>query len=757
MQISDEVADIVYRNEENGYSVLRLAAANVTAVGYFPFVSVGQEFFLTGEYVNNAKYGKQFKVEAYEAIAPNSPSRIKQFIGSWLLEGVGPVTAANIVKTFGKDTLAIMEHRPEELTVVKGISLKKARAIGERWGEIKQMQHALAFLQKFDISLNMALRVYNHYKDATVAKVQQNPYRLIETIDGIGFLTADKMAKALGIDYAGRFRVRAGVVYTLKQSAEADGNTFLPMDKLFMGVCRLLKIKAEQLKPICDDVVRELCIDKYLTAVEGGVMLTGFYNAERAIATRLNMLNTDTEQGTVYSDQSLDKLLDHYEELHNIKLHETQREAVITACTSGACVITGGPGTGKTTIVRAILYVNEAQGLKTQLLAPTGRAAKRLEETCGVEARTIHRALDIDYRGGKGVFTYDYEDNAIRADVVIVDEVSMCDVVLTSQLLKKVLRGTRVIFVGDVDQLPSVGAGSVLCDVIESAVLRVVRLTEIYRQTERSRIVVSAHAINRGEMPDLTNKSSDFFFENAVSPADIKAKVVKLVTERLPKYLASQAGASLVPKEKSSALGMAQKIQVLCPMKLGEAGMNSLNLALQEALNPRDSMKPEYEYGQTVFRLGDRVMQTLNNYNQEWVKGGEAGAGVYNGDIGTIIEVNRASGEVTVALEDGRMTTYTRADLANVVLSYAITVHKSQGCEFDVVVIPVTSGAYMILTRNLLYTAVTRARRIVMLVGSAENIRKMVENTYTKRRHTMLKQFLRDMKDKVEGAFKIEG
>ena len=749
--INDEVADIIYRNEENGYSVVKLANSNVTAVGFFPYVSAGQEFEFIGEYIENAKYGKQFKVQSYEIKPPDTPSKIRQFIGSGLIEGIGPVTAANIVKTFGKDTLSVMEHRPEELIVVKGISLRKATAIGLRFGEIKEMQKSVSYLQRFDMSINMAIKIFNYYKDRTVEKVQQNPYQLIESIDGIGFLTADKMAKELGISYAGRFRVRAGIVYCLKQSSEAEGHTYLPMDKLLSASCRLLKIKMEQLQPVFEDVVKELCLDKYLSQVKNGVMLTRFYNAEKAVASKLCLLDTCEQQKV--NNAKLEKLLAHYEQVNGVELHKTQKEAIVTAVTRGVSVITGGPGTGKTTIVRAILYINNAQGLTTQLLAPTGRAAKRLEETTGCSASTIHRALDIDYKNypgpnGKNAWHYDDPDNVIKADVVIVDEVSMCDVILTSQLLKKVLRGTRIVFVGDIDQLPSVGAGNVLADIIGAGVVPVVRLTEIYRQTELSKIVTNAHAINHGEMPDISNKSNDFFFESAANPSEIKKKVLSLVTERLPKYLM---------KSETNKLN---NIQVLCPMKLGEAGMNSLNLALQQSLNPESLNKPEYEYGQTLFRLGDRVMQTLNNYNQEWTKPvikahetAETGAGIFNGDIGIITVVNRQNGQVTVEFDDGRVSIYTRSDLANLVLSYAITVHKSQGCEFDVVVIPVTSGAYMVLTRNLLYTAVTRARSLVMLVGSAENVKKMVDNTYTKQRFTMLKDFLIDSRDKTELLF----
>ncbi|MCL2846451.1 MAG: ATP-dependent RecD-like DNA helicase [Firmicutes bacterium] len=738
MQITDEITDIVFRNEDNGYSVIRLKQSNQTAFGVFAYLAVGQEIQMTGEYVKNAKYGQQFRVQSYEIVPPNSPRKIQQFIGSGLLEGVGPATAARIVAEFGKDTLKVLETRPHELEKVRGISLRKAKIIGEKYGQIKEMQAAVMFLQKFEISLNMAMKIYKYYGQRTIEKVQSNPYALVETIEGIGFITADKMAKAIGHAYSGAFRVRAGIVYALKQKSEQDGHTFLPHEQLLIDTCKLLEIKKENLTPVFYSVIYDLCLDKYLTVVntddERGYMLTRFFVAERGVATNLNKLALEYEGE---STADFEKLLAHYEEINNIKLHEKQIEAIRVAVTRGICVITGGPGTGKTTIVRAILYINDAQGLSTKLLAPTGRAAKRMEETTGKEASTIHRALDIQY-GDKPASGFNYDESeGLMADVIIVDEVSMCDIILTNHLLKKVLPGTRVIFVGDIDQLPSVGAGNVLSDIISSNVIPVVRLTEIYRQSEASQIVISAHQINRGEMPDLTNRSNDFFYVAASNPADIKQKVVGLVTTRIPAHLGLTSS----------------KIQVLCPMKVGEAGMNSLNTALQSELNPSVLGRAEYEYGQVTFRVGDRVMQTQNNYNQEWVRPGppsEDGSGVFNGDIGTVTDINRQNGEIAVEMEDGRVTTYMRTDLAHLVLAYAITVHKSQGSEFDVAIIPVTSGAYMILTRNLLYTAVTRAKKMVVLVGSADNIEKMVNNTYTKRRYTMLSKFLIDTQESIQ-------
>jgi exodeoxyribonuclease V alpha subunit len=628
--------------------------------------------------------------------------------------------AKRIVEKFGNDTLAVMEYRADELARVRGISPQKAATIAKRYAEIKQMQAAVSFLCKFDISINIAIRVFNKYGDQTIDQVQKNPYKLIETIDGIGFLTADKIARDLGISYVGHFRIRAGIVHVLKTAAEADGHTCLPIDKLFALVMRLLLIKPENLRPVFDGVIVDLCLDKYLTRVGDNLALTKFYAAEKLVSEKIKFFAS--RKAEILYD--IEKHIEQFEKVHKINLHPDQKAAVITSVSCGVTIITGGPGTGKTTIIRAILYLNEKLRQTAQLLAPTGRAAKRLEETCGIAASTIHRALDIDYKNGKGVFTYDDPENVLKANMVICDEVSMCDAILMSQLLKKVLLDTRVVLVGDIDQLASVGAGNVLADLISSQTVPVVRLTQIYRQDEKSKIITNAHAINHGEMPDITNKSTDFFFESAQSPAEIKQKVLSLVTSRLPKFL-----------------GTAQ-VQVLCPMKMGEAGMTSLNLALQSALNPPAQNKPEIKYADTIFRICDRVMQTQNNYSQEWQKGAQSGTGVYNGDTGTIVSI--FDGEVRVKFEDDRESVYVKSDLLNLVPSYAITVHQSQGCEFPAVVVPVTSGAYMILTRNLLYTAVTRAKKFVMLVGSAENIQKMVENTYTKKRFTMLETLLKN-------------
>lgn len=721
MEIQGTVSAIVFANEETGYRVLRLDN-NLTAVGVAPMVSVGAEYKFIGEFVNNAKHGKQFAFTDMTLMPPDSEEKILAFLGGGLLPGVGPATARKIVKKFGMETIAVIETRPQDLTQIKGISATKAQSIAENYLAVREMQSVMMWLYRFEISLNLSLKIYQQYGKDTIATVAKNPYILIETIDGVGFTTADNMAKKLGVSYNGTFRVRAGVVHILKVSAETDGHTYVTLPDLIGKVCRLLRIKMEQLTPTFNTIIEELCLDRVVVSVDvdgvQGLQLIRFFNAEKAIAQKLLLLMQETKQ-----PGSVDDLIEHYQTLQGITFHETQKDAIRQVVTGGVTVITGGPGTGKTTIIKAILYINAANEYSTQMLAPTGRAAKRIEETTGQSAMTIHRCLEK--------FSHDPHNSFITQDMVIVDEVSMCDCMLMSSLLRKILAGTKVVFIGDSDQLPSVGAGNVLADIIESGVVPTIRLTQIYRTGEKATIAINAHRINHGEMPLLDNKSSDFFYSSAETPELIKNEILGLCSSRLPQYLGVDSS----------------KVQVLAPMKLGIAGVISLNKCLQEIINPPADNKDELIYGETIFRVGDRVMHTVNNYKQEWVKNHEEGKGIFNGDIGKIVSINKFSGEITVELEDGRVTVYPRSELAALTLSYAITVHKSQGCEFDAVVIPVVSGAYMIMTRNLLYTAVTRAKRLVVLVGKQENIQKMVSNTYTKKRNSCLNKYLQYFKD----------
>jgi len=721
MEIQGTVVAVVFANEETGYRVLRLDN-NLTAVGVAPMVAVGTEYKFIGEFVNNAKHGKQFAFTDLVLMPPDSEDKILAFLGGGLLPGVGPATARKIVKQFGMNTIAVIEERPQDLVLVKGISPQRADSIAKNYMNVREMQSVMMWLYRFEISLNLSMKIYQQYGKDTVATVSKNPYVLIETIDGVGFLTADNMAKKLGVSYNGAFRVRAGVVYVLKVSAETDGHTYVTLPELVSKVCRLLRIKMEQLMPTFNSIVNELCIDRVVVSVDvdgvQGLQLIRFFNAEKSIAQKLLMLMQESKPVN-----NVDELIKHYEKLQGITFHETQKQAIKQAVTSGVTVITGGPGTGKTTIIKAILYINNANEVSTQMLAPTGRAAKRIEETTGQPAMTIHRCLEK--------FSHDPQNSFITQEMLIVDEVSMCDCLLTASLLKKVLTGTKVVFIGDSDQLPSVGAGNVLADIIDSGVVPIICLTQIYRTGDKATIAVNAHRINRGEMPILDNQSTDFFYSNAETPELIKNNILGLCLKRIPQYLDVDTS----------------KVQVLAPMKLGVAGVINLNRCLQEVINPFDENKDEITYGETIFRVGDRVMHTVNNYKQEWVKNHEEGKGIFNGDIGKIIQINKLNKEITVELEDGRVTVYPVSDLSALTLSYAITVHKSQGCEFDAVVIPVVSGAYMIMTRNLLYTAVTRAKRLVILVGKQENIQKMVANTFTKKRNSCLNKYLQYFKD----------
>ena len=686
MVITGIISSIVFANQDTGYRVLRLDN-NITAVGCAPFVSVGAEYKFWGNFIQNARHGKQFEFTKLELLPPDTEGKVIAFLGGGLIQGVGPATAKKIVACFGTEALDILETNPSALSKVRGISHGKALKIGESYAEIKDMQAAIMWLYKFELGLNTAIKIYKYYGDATIEAVAKNPYSLIETIDGVGFLTADKMAHELGVAYNGAFRVRAGVVHCLKERSEVDGDTYLPLPDLIRIVCRLLRIKMVDLTPTFNAIIEELCMDRVVVAVEmdgvPSIQLTKFFNAEKSIAQKLLILGNrrslnsfedlrdmpegrpldGKEKGDVANLSNLHQLIEHYEQLRGIKFHEHQKMAIKTAVSDGVCVITGGPGTGKTTIINAILYINKANGLSTQLLAPTGRAAKRIEEAIEQDgkttAMTIHRCLDIDYKGkGGNAFGYEDPNNFIKKDMVIVDEFSMCDCLLTAQLLRKVMPGTKVVFIGDADQLPSVGAGNVLCDVINSGVVPVIRLTQIYRTGEDATIALNAHKINNGEMPVLSNKSTDFFFDYAETAADIKNKVLLLASVRLPKYL----------KADSS------KIQVLVPLKQGEAGVINLNTVLQEAINPAGLDALEYVHGETTFRVGDRVMHTVNNYKQEWVKNGETGKGIFNGDIGRITAINREAGEIEVELEDGRTAMYSRSDLGALTLSYAITV-----------------------------------------------------------------------------------
>ena len=741
MKIEGSIDEIIFRNPDNGYSVIVLDRGGVplTCVGIFGNIIEGEYVELVGDMVNNEKYGRQFAVKNVKSSKPNTLEGIERYLSSGLIKGIGPVTAHSIVEKFKLDTLDIIEYAPERLAEVKGVSSVKAQMISEAFNEIKNMQKAVMFLQEYDISTHMAVKIFNIYQERTIDIVSFNPYKLIEDIEGVGFLTADKIAKSMGIASNSEFRIRAGILHILRDSSDKSGNTCLPIARLQDESCKLLNI--QEYERLFKSAIDSLIIDGSVKVLQKGnnavVMISKYYYLEQSVAKNINMLLL----GDKTIDNNIDEDIKLFQESNNINFHEDQLKAIKMAIEENVSIITGGPGTGKTTIVKCILNVLKKYTNKIYLLAPTGRAAKRLSESCGWEASTIHRALEVNFKDEKNSLFFYNEKNKLPAKVIILDEVSMVDIQLMANLLKALSKDCKLILVGDKDQLPSVGAGNVLHDLLKSEIISSVCLTQIYRQDEKSLIVKNAHAINNGQMPDLSNKSIDFFFENQKDSESVLQTVVELVTDRLPNYL----------KIDSTA------IQVLAPMKTGVCGVNNLNRKLQEILNPQSFAKREINLEVNCYREGDKVMQIVNNYDIEWERYNgmftEKGKGVFNGDVGYIEEISQA-GEIKVRFDDDRVSVYPRSDIFELTVAYATTIHKSQGSEFDAVVIPLVAGSPQILTRNLLYTAVTRAKKMVVLVGTKYNVLRMVNNNYTAMRYSMLTEFLKEQKKNTEFLFK---
>ena len=724
------VEEIIFRNIDNGYCVLLINAGNnlVTAVGVFPPVEEGEYLEMQGEHVVNNKFGEQFNVSECKIVQPDSVESIYRYLSSGLFYGVGEVTAKNIVNTFGARALEYIEKDPVKLSQVKGLSLKKAMAINEAFIVHKEQQATILYLQNFDISLNLALKIYKTYGDGTKRIIEKNPYQMVEDVDGVGFITADKIALKMGFDQYSRFRITAGIGHVLQEGASKNGHTYLERREVVSEVCRLLKMNEEEYRYMVDGIILDnVVMGKIVIIEEDGeecVMLTRMYENENGIARCLADMLVSAEE----IDLNIDADIDEYQKSKDITLHENQIEAIKNCVKYGVNVITGGPGTGKTTIINCILTILKKQYMRTVLCAPTGRASKRLAEATGEDAKTIHRLLDLDFTGGKGHFTYN-EDTKLDADVVVVDEVSMCDEYVFYALIRAIKRGGRLILVGDKDQLPSVGAGNILADIIASGLVPVNYLTYIYRQSDDSLIISNAHKVNEGKMPTIDNKSKDFFVDAQTDTADMLKNCIDLVTKRLPSF------SKLAPKN----------IQVLCPMKKGVIGVENINIEMQKALNPPDSSKGELRAGANIFRVGDKVIHTVNNYQMEWLSpDGLSGTGVFNGDIGYIIEVNKSAPSLKVEFDDGKIATYKQENLDEIALAYAISIHKSQGSEFPAVIIMVSGGNPFLMTRNLLYTAITRAKQIVVIEGSKESLAKMVKNDYTAKRNTLLTQFLKE-------------
>ena len=739
--VTGYIDHVIFRNEDNGYTVMVIKGTEddkeLTCVGTFPALTQGASIEATGNYTTHPVYGRQFQISAYTEKMPEDALAMERYLGSGAIKGIGAALAARIVRRFGDDTMQIVEEEPERLAEIKGISEKKALEIAEQMTEKADMRRAMIFLQKYGISLNLGAKIYQKYGQSVYGVLQENPYRLAEDISGVGFKIADEIASRIGIHTDSDYRIRSGMLYTLLQ-ASGEGHTYLPKEELFSRASQLLGVDPSYMEKHLMDMV----VDRKLVAkeTEAGTVVypTRYYYLELNTARMLCELNILCPE----DEQMMKKRIARIEKETGTELDEMQRQAVAAAAQHGLFVLTGGPGTGKTTTINAIIRYFEEEGAELRLAAPTGRAAKRMTEATGYEAQTIHRLLELNgmpegEQEGRAVHFDRNSENPLEADVIIIDEMSMVDIALMHSLLLAVTAGTRLILVGDENQLPSVGPGNVLHDIIRSGAFPVVELTKIFRQASESDIVVNAHKINRGEQVTINNKSRDFFFLKRYDADIIIRVVIALIQEKLPRYVDAK------PYE----------IQVLTPMRKGLLGVERLNQILQRYLNPPDEKKKEKEIGQRLFREGDKVMQVKNNYQLEWEILGrykipvDKGVGVFNGDTGIMVEINEFAETATVEFEDGRRAEYSFKQLEELELAYAVTIHKSQGSEYPAVILPLLSGPRMLMNRNLLYTAVTRARKCVTVVGSENTFAEMIRNEKQQKRYSSLDLRIREMEE----------
>ena len=739
--VTGYIDHVIFRNEDNGYTVMVIKGTEddkeLTCVGTFPALTQGASIEATGNYTTHPVYGRQFQISAYTEKMPEDALAMERYLGSGAIKGIGAALAARIVRRFGDDTMRIVEEEPERLAEIKGISEKKALEIAEQMTEKADMRRAMIFLQKYGISLNLGAKIYQKYGQSVYGVLQENPYRLAEDISGVGFKIADEIASRIGIHTDSDYRIRSGMLYTLLQ-ASGEGHTYLPKEELFSRASQLLGVDPSYMEKHLMDMV----VDRKLVVkeTEAGTVVypTRYYYLELNTARMLCELNILCPE----DEQMMKKRIARIEKETGTELDEMQRQAVAAAAQHGLFVLTGGPGTGKTTTINAIIRYFEEEGAELRLAAPTGRAAKRMTEATGYEAQTIHRLLELNgmpegEQEGRAVHFDRNSENPLEADVIIIDEMSMVDIALMHSLLLAVTAGTRLILVGDENQLPSVGPGNVLHDIIRSGAFPVVELTKIFRQASESDIVVNAHKINRGEQVTINNKSRDFFFLKRYDADIIIRVVIALIQEKLPRYVDAK------PYE----------IQVLTPMRKGLLGVERLNQILQRYLNPPDEKKKEKEIGQRLFREGDKVMQVKNNYQLEWEILGrykipvDKGVGVFNGDTGIMVEINEFAETATVEFEDGRRAEYSFKQLEELELAYAVTIHKSQGSEYPAVILPLLSGPRMLMNRNLLYTAVTRARKCVTVVGSENTFAEMIRNEKQQKRYSSLDLRIREMEE----------
>ena len=748
--INGFVDHIIFQNTDNGYTVLSLSTEDgeEILVGMLKGISQGDSIRAEGDYIEHPVYGVQFKVATFKTVMPEDVAGMERYLASGAIKGIGAALASRIVKKFGEDTFRIMEEEPERLVEVKGISERIAREISAQMEEKKDMREAFLYLQQFGITNALAVKIYNTYGNRIYTVMQENPYKMAEDIDGIGFKIADEIAGRIGIHTDSDYRIRSGILYVLLQAVQ-EGHIYLPGKILLARASELLGVEEQHIEPQISNLAmdRKIVVKKPSADNDIQVFAANYYYTELNCARMLLQLNIPMEgDGDLLPAQEevIRKQIRNITQAAELELDALQEKAVLECVKNGVFVLSGGPGTGKTTTINTIIRFFEAQRLDIFLAAPTGRAAKRMTETTGYEARTIHRMLELSGSlgddGGKNIRFERNEENPLEADVIIIDEMSMVDIHLLQALLKAIVPGTRLILVGDVDQLPSVGPGQVLRDIMTSGAFPMIVLKKIFRQAQESGIVVNAHRINGGEEPVLDNKSKDFFFLERDNVNVIYKHMVQLITEKLPKYVETDAF----------------EIQVLTPMRKGNLGVETLNRILQQYVNPPASDKKEYAVGEIVFREGDKVMQIKNNYDLEWEivsRYGipiDKGLGIFNGDMGRILQINEYAGNIVVEYDEHRRVTYPFEQVEELELAYAITIHKSQGSEYAAVVMPLLSGPKMLFNRNLLYTGVTRAKSCVTILGNRMTVGEMVRNAEVNARYTALATRIRELE--AEGS-----